>query len=91
MVKISFIIPAHNEELWIGSALKAIMIAAADVVGGYEVIVVSDGSTDSTDRIVNQYGARLVSVNLRNVAAVRNKGASLASGDLLFSSTLILR
>ena len=57
---LSFIIPAHNEELWIAKCLGCIRSAMEPVAEPYEVIVVDDASTDSTPEIAEQMGARRV-------------------------------
>jgi glycosyltransferase involved in cell wall biosynthesis len=81
---ISFIVPAHNEELWLGKCLASIGTAMATLAEPYEVIVVDDASTDATPRIAEQMGARTMRVAHRNIAAVRNSGANAASGELFF-------
>lgn len=43
---LSFIVPAHNEELLLGNTLAAIHTAARDAWAEYELIVVDDASTD---------------------------------------------
>ena len=78
---ISFIIPAHNEELWIGKCLGSIRTAMATIPEPYEVIVVDDASTDSTPRIAEQMGARTIRVEHRKISAVRNAGARTSSGE----------
>ena len=45
---ISFVIPAHNEELHIGPTLQAVDESAREVGEPFEVIVVDDASTDRT-------------------------------------------
>jgi len=50
----------------------------------YEVIVVDDASTDETHRIAQEMGARTLQVALRRIAAVRNAGARVAIGEVLF-------
>ena len=50
----------------------------------YELIVVDDASTDATAKIARQFGARVVPVNRRQIAAVRNAGARVARGEILF-------
>ena len=80
---ISFIVPAHNEELWIGSCLNSIHTAMETIAEPYEVIVVDDASTDSTLEIARQ-SARVISVDHRKISAVRNEGARAASGETLF-------
>ena len=81
---ISFIVPAHNEELWIGKCLGSIHTTMALVTEPYEVIVVDDASTDSTHQIAHQMGARTLRVEHRKISAVRNAGARAASGDVFF-------
>ena len=47
-------------------------------------MVVDDGSTDDTAAVARHAGARLVSINRRQIAAARNAGAHAATGDVLF-------
>ena len=79
---ISFIVPAHNEELWLGKCLGSIRTAMATLAEPYEVIVVDDASTDATPRIAEQMGARTIRVEHRKISAVRNSGARVASGEV---------
>jgi glycosyltransferase involved in cell wall biosynthesis len=79
---ISFIVPAHNEELWLGKCLDSIRTAMATLAEPYEVIVVDDASTDSTPRMAEQMGARTIRVEHRKISAVRNSGAHAASGEV---------
>jgi len=45
---ISFIVPAHNEEAWVGRCVSAIRSAMELVGEPNEVLVVDDASTDAT-------------------------------------------
>jgi glycosyltransferase involved in cell wall biosynthesis len=81
---LSFIVPAHNEELWIAKCLGSIRRAMEPVAEPYEVIVVDDASTDSTPEIAQQMGAHTLRVELRKISAVRNAGAREATGDVFF-------
>jgi glycosyltransferase involved in cell wall biosynthesis len=81
---ISFIIPAHNEELWVGRSISAIRAAMEMVGGRYEIIVVDDASADATARVAEEHGARVVRVAHRQIAATRNSGAREAQGALFF-------
>jgi glycosyltransferase involved in cell wall biosynthesis len=81
---ISFVIPAHNEAELIGRTLSAIHESAGAAGEPYEVIVAVDSSSDGTRQIALEHGARVVAVDFRQIAATRNAGARVASGDLLF-------
>lgn len=58
---ITFIIPAHNEELLIGRTISALHIAAEAVNEPYEIIVVDDASTDATTTVAARCGAQVLS------------------------------
>lgn len=80
---ISFIVPAHDEERLIGATLEALGTTIQALVDECEVIVVADASTDATAEIARRAGARVVEVDFRHIAATRNAGATVASGDRL--------
>jgi glycosyltransferase involved in cell wall biosynthesis len=80
----SVIVPAHNAAGTIGATLEG--LAAQDVDGEFEVIVVDDGSTDATAEIAA--GATLDVALLtggprRGPAPARNAGAARARGETL--------
>ena len=79
---LSFIVPAHNEEPLIAATLRAIRAASAGLGESPEIIVVDAASTDRTAEIAAAEGARVVSVNVRQIAAARNAGAAAARGDI---------
>jgi len=81
---ISFIVPAYNEELELLSTIASIRVAASGVNQPYEIIVVDDASTDATAKLAAQAGARVISINRRQIAAARNAGARAARGEKLF-------
>jgi glycosyltransferase involved in cell wall biosynthesis len=81
---ISFIVPAHNEEFELSSTLAAIRAAACGAGQPIEIIVVDDASTDMTPEIAERFGARLLSIHRRQIAAARNAGARVAQGEHLF-------
>jgi len=81
---ISFIVPAHNEEAWVGRCVSAIRNGAESLGEPHEIIVVDDASTDATASIARQQGAQVVRVEHRQIAATRNTGAQQAHGDILF-------
>jgi glycosyltransferase involved in cell wall biosynthesis len=81
---ISFIVPAHNEEAWVGRCVSAIRNGAESLGEPHEIIVVDDASSDATASIARQQGAQVVRVEHRQIAATRNAGAQQAHGDILF-------
>ncbi len=81
---ISFVVPAHNEELELPATLAAIHAAAMDVAQPYQIIVVDDASTDATSEIAMRAGAKVVRIERRQIAAARNAGGQAAQGEYLF-------
>ena len=82
-VVISFVVPAHNEERLLGRTLTAIHEAARTLPHSCEIIVVNDASTDGTAAIARAHGTRVIEVDVRQIAKVRNAGAREAQGDIL--------
>ena len=81
---LSFIVPAYNEEHELPRALSSIRAAAETSGQSFEIIVVDDASTDGTAEIARNAGAIVVPVQYRHIAAVRNAGARVSRGDILF-------
>src|SRR6476659_1021791 len=79
-IVISFIVPAYNEEAELPGTLRAICSAAV----GYEheIVLVNDGSTDATGPIGEEFEARVISIDRRQIAAARNAGAAAARGSV---------
>lgn len=82
MCKVSVIIPTHNHAHFLGEAIDS---ALAQTHKPSEVIVVDDGSTDNTAEVLSRFRDQITSVRQdnRGVAAARNAGVVLASGELL--------
>ena len=80
---ISFIVPAYNEERYLGETLRSIHVAGRSLAEPYEVIVANDSSTDRTAAIAAEGGARVIAVEKRQIAGARNAGARAASGEIL--------
>jgi len=81
-IVLSFVVPAYNEEFELPRTLEAIREAVYD--SDYEIIVADDASTDRTAEIARDAGAKVVSINRRQIAAARNAGARAARGEILF-------
>ncbi|CAN5180584.1 TIGR04283 family arsenosugar biosynthesis glycosyltransferase [soil metagenome] len=76
---ISVIIPALNEERYIGKTLNHL----STLKGNFEIIVVDGGSKDSTCELVNQYPAVKVFSSEKGRAAQMNTGALNSQGEIL--------
>jgi glycosyltransferase involved in cell wall biosynthesis len=81
---ISFIVPAYNEEAWVGRCVSAIRSGLESLAEPYEIIVVDDASSDATGSVAKQQGAQVIRVEHRQIAATRNAGARQARGDIFF-------
>jgi len=83
-VKFSVIVPAYNEQAWIGHTLRRVQ-RAIDVAGRdmYELIVVDNASSDRTAAVAEENGARVIREQHRGVGRARNRGAAAATGDVL--------
>lgn len=82
MPLISIIIPVYNGGDLFRRCLEAIHHAAEM---DWELIVVDDGSTDGSERLARQFGAKVIATPGRlGPAAARNLGAKLARGTYLF-------
>jgi glycosyltransferase involved in cell wall biosynthesis len=80
---ISFVVPAYNEEKYLGATLESIHAAARAVGEPHEIVVANDASSDATVAIAEAGGARVVSVEKRQIAATRNAGARASKGEVL--------
>lgn len=82
--KFSVVIPAHNEEKYIGKCLRAVRSAAKYVIPDrVEVIVVANRCTDRTAAIAEHYGAKVVMNGDKCISAVRNAGIRAAGGEII--------
>jgi glycosyltransferase involved in cell wall biosynthesis len=81
-LKVSFIIPAYNEELRIQKTIKTIIAHVPDEFH-FEVIVVDHGSEDRTCELVRETTATLLSHVDGSISSLRNFGVMNASGHVL--------
>ena len=81
-MKISIVIPAYNEENYLPATLEKIGAALANAGCNSETIVVDNESTDKTQQIAENFGAKVFTETEHNIAKVRNTGAKNAVGDV---------
>ncbi len=85
---ISVIIPTYNRASCLGEAIQSVLDQEYFVRNGpssFELLVVDDGSTDSTRDVVHSFGKRTkyhFQPN-RGVSTARNKGLDHAQGDYI--------
>ncbi len=84
-VKISVIIPVYNAEEYLDRCINSIL---DQEFPSFEVILIDDGSTDSSPLICDRYSGtdpRFITVHQKNagVSAARNAGLNLAQGEYI--------
>ena len=67
---ISIIIPAYNEESFIGDTLKSVF--DSDFSGTYEVLVICNGCTDKTAQIARNAGAKVFDIQTKRAPPTAN-------------------
>jgi glycosyltransferase involved in cell wall biosynthesis len=77
-VRITFVIPAYDEESTIGEVLERIAALGLDA----QVIVVDDGSTDRTAEIAEAHGATVIRQANAGKGAALRAGIALVDGDI---------
>ena len=84
---LSVVIPAFDEEAYLGRTLDSLRGAGAFLRERegvpVEFIVVDNDSSDATAEVARGRGANVVRETVRNIAKVRNRGAGAACGDVL--------
>lgn len=79
---VSVIIPTYNCANYIERAINSVL---EQTYLNTEIIVVNDGSTDDTEKILENYKNRIIIINQKNsgVAKARNVGISTAKGNYI--------
>ncbi|MBR6967477.1 MAG: glycosyltransferase [Ruminococcus sp.] len=79
----SVIIPAHNEEKYIGKCLKAIKAAAKESRDSVEIVVVANRCTDRTADIARRFGAVVTENHDKCISSIRNSGVRASHGRII--------
>lgn len=79
-MKVSVVIPAYNEEKYIGTLLKNLL---KQTIAPDEVIVVDNNSTDKTVEIAKKYKTKIVHERRQGITYSRNTGFDSAKYDLI--------
>lgn len=85
-MKLSFVIPAYNEEDGIAKTLKTIPVKALTKAGyTVETLVVDNDSTDKTAAIAKANGARVIREPKRGYGNAYKAGFDHATGDIIIT------
>ena len=81
-MKLSFVIPAYNEEAYLPKCLEAVLVEKKRGKYDIEVIVVNNASTDSTRQVALSYpGVIVVDEPQKGLSAARQAGFLAATGN----------
>jgi len=80
---VSFVVPAYNEERLLSFTLQSIEAEIRRANCSAEVIVVDDGSTDSTSQIARTFGTVTLSQERSGLVSARQVGFRAARGQLI--------
>lgn len=79
---VSVVIAAYNSEAYIAEAIESVL---GQTVPADEVIVIDDGSRDSTRSVLDRFGSRIIALRQDNSgqAVAVNRGLAMARGELI--------
>jgi dolichyl-phosphate beta-glucosyltransferase len=91
-MQLSVVIPAYNEARRIGLSLQRVWeyLEARCGAGDFEIIVVDDGSDDSTSAVVGEVATRAPEVTLIRLPHNRGKGAAVRAGMMAAHGEAVL-
>ncbi len=79
-MKVSVVIPAHNEEKRIAGAIEALL---KQNYHWYEIIVVDNASTDRTTEVASKFPVTIVYEPRKGLLWARERGRAEADGDII--------
>jgi glycosyltransferase involved in cell wall biosynthesis len=83
-MKISFVIPAYNEEEYLGDCIESVFREAKGKNYDLEVIVVNNSSTDKTKKVASSYKkVKVVDEPKKGLVYARKAGYLASTGDLI--------
>jgi glycosyltransferase involved in cell wall biosynthesis len=83
-VRLSFVIPAYNEELYLPACLESILAQTRDLGDQVEIIVVNNASSDRTREVALSYpGVRVVDETRKGLPWARQAGFAASRGELI--------
>ena len=84
--KVSIVIPAYNEEKSIGKTLDLINDTIKSIKDyDFEIMVSNNNSTDNTEKIAKEKGAKVVFAEKKGYGNAYKKGLIKAKGDIIIT------
>ena len=82
MKRVSVVIPNHNYAQFVGAAVEG---ALAQTYPVFEVIVIDNGSTDNSLKVLEKFGSkiRIIAQENRGQSGARNRGIEESRGDFV--------
>jgi len=81
---LSFVIPAYNEEHYIGTCLASVLKEVRGAAREVEIVVVNNASTDRTKEVALSFaGVKVVDEPQKGLTMARRAGFFASSGDLI--------
>ena len=82
---VSVVMAVYNREKFVGRAIESVLV---QTLGDFEFIIVDDGSTDGTGKVLREYAAkddriRIISQENQGLAASRNTGVAMSRGKYI--------
>ncbi|MBF0458133.1 MAG: glycosyltransferase [Nitrospirae bacterium] len=81
--EISVVMPAYNHELYVGEAIESVL---NQTFTDFEFIIINDGSTDATEKVIKKYKDPRIKYYFQENGgshAAINRGVSLAAGNYI--------
>jgi len=81
---LTIVVPAYNEEKYLGDCLRAIVAETKASAATIEIIVIDNASTDGTAEVARTFAnVRVVHEEAKGLTRAREAGLRAAQGDLL--------
>lgn len=85
MVKYSFIVPVYNTEKYLRRCIDSLI---GQTYKDFEIIIINDGSTDDSKKLINKYMKKHKNISLvdqenQGLSVARNEGVKKATGKYL--------
>lgn len=87
-MRLSLIITVYNKEFFLRKCIDSCLLQNDVSSNEYEIIIVNDGSTDNSSRIISEYekinNVRIINQNNSGLSEARNNGVEICSGEYVW-------